>query len=867
MGSCCGKKGLEVAVDAPVSHSHHSSDPETSSECELAGEPRIQVVPMNRDFGNVVVNQWCRSFRFTVTNIGTAPLDVGALAVTAELELRHGHDNVSNQTLAPAAHATVRVRHRPAAVGPRAGTMTVPSNCAHTPNLVVHLTATGIAPQIAVVNNLPFGKLGVNATDTRQIQVQNTGTAPLTVQVPVMGGANADQFGIAHPPAAAVVIAPNAQTPLDVEFHPTALGNMVGTITLHSDDPNQPARVVALTGESVARLVRLHLDEDRDGNIDATPADCANFQWGAAGRGAIVLVKCGYPINPGGLPNAGAVVVERREIVLRWTGPVPANNVGWTAVLNIDRPALLKVFENDQHGVSVPPQPGAPPLAHAHGDIDLTDRMVGHGSVSFFVEVASFRLGAGDTYSATEADWRFTLTFTFSDGGLQVNQQVVEVRVAPWIMASDLEPTDYVAFKDYPVANAYTARIPNTLRGHLPGPCNPEIVTPLGQNPKAFARDVQKGGFVSSPGEDLVVLLRDLDNQSPVASLTNRMLRGHAALRAYRPHPPDVELGGQGGGGNFLVSPPRPGHPFGRMIYGHTVHRPCELEGFFAAQRYQAPIQLNSAWLHVGHVDEYLGFLPDGANVNGWDHKILIASARLGHALCYVAAANPGANPAVAAARAVVLSEQARMAGQALVPTATLVHEFGAVPAPPGAAGAVAKPAGYAANPAVPGGTDGYFVRWSDGATYDRAPASDYLANHGGARDWVTYATTAQTAIDADRVTLEAALACGHNQFVEIPVVFGQDIAGLVGHSADSVNMLILTNVGVVCIVPKPFGPVANGTYVFEHSISTQLNAFGAPTLHYVNDWQDLHAHDGEIHCGTNQVPVSRVQRWWDAQP
>jgi len=880
VGSCCGKKGLEKGVTATVPDARESSEATVMVGCasgSSAAAPRIQVVPMNHDFGNVIVGHWSRSVEFAVTNVGDAPLLVGALAVSPEFQLRNGRDEVSNQTLAPGEHATVRVRHRPAAMGARAGTLTIPSNCPLVPGLLVNLSATGVAPHIDVVNALPFGRLGLNATDTRQIHVRNTGTAPLTVQVPVIGGANAGHFGIAPASVTMVVIAPNGQSPLELEFRPTAVGNHVATVTLLSDDPNQPARVVTLTGESVPRLVRLHLDEDRDGRVDATPADCANFLWGATARGAIVLVKCGYPVTAGGLPDANAVVVERREMILRWTGPVPANTVGWTAVLNIDRPDLLKVFGNNRHGPSFPPQQGAAPMADAHGDIDLTAVLSNNPSVSLFLEVASFALGAGGAYSAAEADWRFNLTFTFTDQGAQVNQQVAQVRVAPWLMASDLEPTEYVAFKDYPAhpnvaANpVFTARIPNALRARLPAGCIEQMASTASNNPKAFARDVQKAGFVSSPGAGLVVLVRDLDNQSPIASLTNRMLSAHQALRAYRTQAPGIELGAQSGGGNLLASPPMPGHPFGRMIYGHSVGRPCELEDFLAAQRYQTPIQLDSSWLHVGHVDEYLAFLPDATRANGWDHKILVASARLGHALCHVAAANPDANPTVHAAQAIQLSEAARAAHQLLVPDMTLAGTFGALPPPPGAAGPIAKAAGYAANPAVPAGSNGWFVCWSDGANYSRAPASDYLADEGPGRDWLTCANIAQAAIDADRDRLVAALGIGHDQFVEIPVVFGREggrpAAGLVGHSADSVNMLVLTNAGVVCIVPKPFGPVANGTYLFEHAIATQLAAFGAPTLHFVNDWADLHAHDGEIHCGTNQVPFMRVQRWWHQQP
>jgi protein-arginine deiminase len=35
--------------------------------------------------------------------------------------------------------------------------------------------------------------------------------------------------------------------------------------------------------------------------------------------------------------------------------------------------------------------------------------------------------------------------------------------------------------------------------------------------------------------------------------------------------------------------------------------------------------------------------------------------------------------------------------------------------------------------------------------------------------------------------------------------------------------------------------------------------------LTFLNDWQDFHAREGEIHCGTNQVPLPLPanRAWW----
>jgi protein-arginine deiminase len=98
---------------------------------------------------------------------------------------------------------------------------------------------------------------------------------------------------------------------------------------------------------------------------------------------------------------------------------------------------------------------------------------------------------------------------------------------------------------------------------------------------------------------------------------------------------------------------------------------------------------------------------------------------------------------------------------------------------------------------------------------------------------------------------------------VEIPVMFKPEDEKYVGLTADSVNLVLINNGGPgVCIVPKPFGPVMNGTYIFQRAIQMQLEALGL-TVHFVNDWNDFHRNDGEIHCGTNHLPINRNISWW----
>jgi protein-arginine deiminase len=102
---------------------------------------------------------------------------------------------------------------------------------------------------------------------------------------------------------------------------------------------------------------------------------------------------------------------------------------------------------------------------------------------------------------------------------------------------------------------------------------------------------------------------------------------GYATAFDYGCDPP-LPLGpGQGPnsinfGGNIEVTPQTKKYPFGRVYYG-SIPSPADAGGtvvprgidpryrrFFERQKVQPPIDLNTDWLLVGHVDEIISFVP-----------------------------------------------------------------------------------------------------------------------------------------------------------------------------------------------------------------------------------------------------------------
>ncbi len=78
--------------------------------------------------------------------------------------------------------------------------------------------------------------------------------------------------------------------------------------------------------------------------------------------------------------------------------------------------------------------------------------------------------------------------------------------------------------------------------------------------------------------------------------------------------------------GNLDASPPVDGYPFGRIYYGLEGNTGLDgvLAAFLGSQTLQEPFPVDTAWLCVGHVDEFSSFVPDPSSPKGF--KMLIAS-------------------------------------------------------------------------------------------------------------------------------------------------------------------------------------------------------------------------------------------------
>jgi formylglycine-generating enzyme required for sulfatase activity len=106
--------------------------------------------------------------------------------------------------------------------------------------------STNKAPQVNVVDTLSFGDVQVGDSIQKVLTVSNTGNINLTISSIT---SNSDQFNLSGP---SLNILPGDAQSINVDFTPDSLGIHNGTITITSNDPNNPLLMVSVSGTGVA---------------------------------------------------------------------------------------------------------------------------------------------------------------------------------------------------------------------------------------------------------------------------------------------------------------------------------------------------------------------------------------------------------------------------------------------------------------------------------------------------------------------------------------------------------------------------------------------------------------------------------------
>lgn len=235
-------------------------------------------------------------------------------------------------------------------------------------------------------------------------------------------------------------------------------------------------------------------------------------------------------------------------------------------------------------------------------------------------------------------DGRVTIKFTVTDGDEEVvAEDTVALRVAPVLTHHHAQPAERVFVTgadeysiDGPQGQFVKDLQQNTLDAGIEAPVY--VFESWGDT---WTQDFFEAGYTSIPGPDGPIVLRVLIRSAQQYRSAGRELFTHLRDGSIGA----IQLLKDGDSidstGNLEAIPPYThngkSYPAGRIVMGSAGGILPEIFPFLQAQETQDPLELDTGWLSVGHVDEFLQFLPAAHMPRGW--VLMLDDPRLGVSL------------------------------------------------------------------------------------------------------------------------------------------------------------------------------------------------------------------------------------------
>lgn len=217
--------------------------------------PLASVEPRQLDFGSRGVGRWSESVLATVSNTGTAPLEIERLAIEgpAAVDFGRSDDKCGKQTLSPGESCTVRVGFLPRAAGERVAQLAVYSDALEeTPPIRLSGMGEWTGPALSLsVEEVDFGarKVGepIAAREVKLVNRQEEPVSGLRVGI----GDRRQGFSVSSESCSGGSLAPGAECTVKVAFKPGEEGSF--RTALEITHPSVEGSLqVSLAGSGVA---------------------------------------------------------------------------------------------------------------------------------------------------------------------------------------------------------------------------------------------------------------------------------------------------------------------------------------------------------------------------------------------------------------------------------------------------------------------------------------------------------------------------------------------------------------------------------------------------------------------------------------
>ncbi|XP_039084988.1 protein-arginine deiminase type-1 [Hyaena hyaena] len=373
--------------------------------------------------------------------------------------------------------------------------------------------------------------------------------------------------------------------------------------------------VLYLTGVDIS----LDVDTGRTGKLKRSHGDKKTWRWGPEGYGAVLLVNCDRDSAVSGGPDLTSSQLASLDD-LQDMSPMVLSCDGPDSLFDSHK-LVLDVPFSDSKRVGVFCARGGHSLEdykQVLGPQRLSyevERQPGERKISFFVEGLAF----------PDADFSglVSLSVSLVDMGtlpeVPLFTDTVVFRVAPWIMTPNTQPPLELYVCSVVDSHGSNKKFLEDMSDlALKASCKLIVCPRIENRNDRWIQDEMEFGYTTAPHKSFPVVF-----DSP----RNRGLKDFPYKRILGPDfgyvTREIKFAGASSldsFGNLDVSPPvtvgGKEYPLGRILIGGSFPRSGGkrmakvVRDFLQAQQVQAPLELYSDWLSVGHVDEFLSFVP-----------------------------------------------------------------------------------------------------------------------------------------------------------------------------------------------------------------------------------------------------------------
>lgn len=260
---------------------------------DIPAEPgSLSVDPTSITFSDVRQGE-SETASVILSNLGGSPIVVTGVELveenrTGEPEFSEGPEWDSSVVLGPNISAELQVVYEPKDFGIDRGFISLSTNDPDNERVTIRIETVSAYAQLEGPGLLRFGDVNVGDSLTKRITFYNRGLDSLTIDSVDLGGITGT-YAIAFEPTATppTVLERDEDFVIDVTYTPDADETHRGTVTINSDEPDEPTFDVALVGN------------DPTPCLDVTPGtvDFGEVAANAANTQQVTLLNCSQTLQ------------------------------------------------------------------------------------------------------------------------------------------------------------------------------------------------------------------------------------------------------------------------------------------------------------------------------------------------------------------------------------------------------------------------------------------------------------------------------------------------------------------------------------------------------------------------------------------